>query len=179
MSISQVLVNAEQPFDTSNIPQIGNRSNALRYQTSPQWQQDILGSALTITYDLGKVNYNDSTLQNATYQTVTSDLVSPDQGPGLNWSLHHQYRLYQYSQSGDQVWQLAEATLDLTLANGWTPFVAGGLESDVRESTDPALTDGIWTVGLRRDTSAVNFRVFFGERSFGSSWGSASDVITG
>lgn len=172
-SISQVVVDPERPFSFTNVPQTSNRSDAVRYQTGPEWRQEILDSSLVVRYDIGHVAYDQEELQDSDYQNLNTDLTSPDKDRGLSWSAHHEYRRYQYDESEDAKRQLAELSLILNLSGGWAPFVSGGLESDVKDRTDAALTEGIWRAGLRRTTVRTSFEAFAGERSFGSSWGAS------
>ncbi len=172
-SIAQVVVDPEQPFSLSNVPQISNRSDEVRYEVGPEWRQDILGNSLVVRYDVGHVDYDADELQDVDYQNLNSDLRGPDKDRGLGWSARHEYRLYEYDQSTDATRQLAELSLILHLGGGWAPFVSGGLESDVSDRTDASLTDGIWRAGLRRTTVRTAFEAFAGERSFGSSWGAS------
>lgn len=170
-SISQSVIDPEQPFSSSNVPQIGNRTDAVRLQTGPEWRQDILGSSLNVRYDIGRVDYDDETLQDGDYQLLNTDWTGPEKDRGLTWAIRHEYRRYDYEISDPARRQLAELSLIYELTGGWAPFVSGGMESDVQDRTDGSLTDGIWRAGLRRDTARNFFEAFVGERSFGTSWG--------
>lgn len=168
--VDQVVVDPAQPFSFSNIPQIGNRSNATRYQTGPEWCQDIFGSSLDITTAIGRVDYGDDTLQDTDYQSIETDWTGPEKDRGLGWSLHHEYQAFGYEVSPDAKRQLLELSLFFNLPGGWAPFATGGLESDVNDRTDASLQDGIWSAGLRRNTARSSFEASAGERSFGSTW---------
>ena len=170
-SISQAVIDPEQPFASSNVPQIGNRTDAIRYQTGPEWRQDILGASLVVTYDIGRVQYSDDLLQDGDYQNLDTNLTGPEKDRGLTWEIHHEYRNYDYEISPNARRQLAELSLVYHLRGGWAPFASAGMESDVEDRSSASLEDGIWRAGLRRDTARNSFEAFVGERSFGSSWG--------
>ncbi|MBN8279081.1 MAG: TIGR03016 family PEP-CTERM system-associated outer membrane protein [Gammaproteobacteria bacterium] len=170
-SVSQAVIDPEQPFATSNVPQIGNRTDAIRYQTGPEWRQDILGASLVVSYDVGRVQYSDDLLQDGDYQNLDTDLTGPERERGLTWEVHHEYRNYDYEISPNARRQLAELSLVYHLRGGWAPFASAGMESDVEDRSSASLEDGIWRAGLRRETARNSFEAFVGERSFGSSWG--------
>ncbi|MEO7386017.1 MAG: TIGR03016 family PEP-CTERM system-associated outer membrane protein, partial [Gammaproteobacteria bacterium] len=172
-SISQAVIDPEQPFSSTNVPQIGNRTDAIRYQTGPEWRQDILGSNLDIRYDIGRVDYSDEALQDGDYQNLNTDWTGPDKDRGLTWEFRHEYRNYDYEISDNATRQLAEVSLIYKLSGGWAPFVSAGMESDVTDRTDASLQDGIWRAGLRRETARNFFEAYAGERSFGSAWGAS------
>lgn len=172
-SIAQVVINPEAPFSNSNLPEINNRTDAVRYQVGPQWRQDFLGTSLNVRYDVGRVNYDDKTLQDSDYQTLQSDWTGPDKAHGLTWAVHHEYEKYDYDFSPSAERQLAELSLILEMDGGWAPFVSGGMESDIHDRTSASLEDGIWRAGLRRKTERTFFEAYAGERSFGSSWGAS------
>lgn len=172
-SISQVVVDPEQPFSSSNIPQTGNRTDATRFRIGPEWRQDIFGSSLNVRYDVGRVDYDDETVQDGKYQDLNTDWTGPEKDRGLTWAIRHEYRNYDYELSEDAKRQLAELTLIYEMSGGWAPFVSGGLESDVQNRSDASLEDGIWRAGLRRNTARTAFEAYAGERSFGSSWGAS------
>lgn len=172
-SISQVVIDPEQPFSTSNVPQTGNRSDATRFTIGPEWRQDILGSFLNVRYDIGRVDYDDAAIQDSKYEHLDSDWTGPEKDAGLTWALRHEYRKYEYDISEDALRQLAELSLIYELGGGWAPFVSAGMESDVHDRTDASLEDGIWRAGLRRNTARTSAEAFVGERSFGSSWGAS------
>ncbi|MEZ5566610.1 MAG: hypothetical protein R3F24_14375 [Gammaproteobacteria bacterium] len=135
-SIAQVVVDPKQPFSNTNLPQINNRSDAVRYQFGPELRQDFLGTSLNIRYDVGRVNYDDETLQDGDFQVLNSDWTGPDKERGLTWAVHHEYLKYDYDISPSAERQLAELTLILQIGNGWAPFVSGGMESDVYDRTN-------------------------------------------
>lgn len=172
-SIAQVVIDPEKPFSNSNLPEINNRSDAVRYQTGPQWRQDFLGTSLNVRYDIGRVNYADDALQDSDFQVLQSDWTGPDKDRGLTWAVHHEFLKYDYDFSPSAERQLAEVSLILEMGGGWAPFVSGGMESDVHDRSDAALKDGIWRAGLRRKTDRTFFEAYAGERSFGSSWGAS------
>ncbi|MEQ1800512.1 MAG: TIGR03016 family PEP-CTERM system-associated outer membrane protein [Gammaproteobacteria bacterium] len=172
-SISQVVVDPEQPFSFTNVPQSNNRSDATRFRIGPEWRQDILGSSLNVRYDIGQVNYDDETVQDGHYQDLNTDWTGPEKDRGLTWAVRHEYRNYDYEDSEDAKRQLAELSLIYELSGGWAPFVSAGMESDVEDRTDASLQDGIWRAGLRRETARTAFEAYAGERSFGSSWGAS------
>jgi len=170
-SISQAVIDPEQPFSAGNVPAISNRTDAVRYQTGPEWRQDILGSFLNVRYDIGRVDYDDRTLQDSDYQLLDTDWTGPEKERGLTWAIRHEYRNFDYDVSESVSRQLAELSLIYELGDGWAPFASAGMESDVEDRSDASLEDGIWRAGLRRNTARSFFEAFVGERSFGTSWG--------
>lgn len=169
--ITQAVIDPEQPFSSSNVPRIGNRTDAVRLQAGPEWRQDILGSFLNVRYDIGRMDYDDQALQDGEYQRLNTDWTGPEEDRGLTWAIRHEYRRFDYEFSDAAKRQLAELSLIYELSGGWAPFVSGGMESDLQDRTDGSLSDGIWRAGVRRDTARNFFEAFVGERSFGSSWG--------
>lgn len=172
-SIAQVVIDPEAPFSNSNLPEINNRTDAIRYQAGPQWRQDFLGTSLNLRYDVGRVDYDDETLQDSDFQTMQTDWTGPEKAHGLTWAVHHEYLKYEYDFSPSAERQLAELSLIYEMNGGWAPFVSGGMESDVHDRTSADLEDGIWRAGLRRRTDRTFFEAYGGERSFGSSWGAS------
>jgi hypothetical protein len=168
--VDQVVIDPAQPFSFGNIPQIGNRSNATRYQTGPEWRQEILGSTLDITTAIGQINYGDADLQDANYQSIDTNWEGPEKDRGLSWSVHHAYQSYSYEVSPDAKLQLLEFSLFYNMPDGWAPFATGGRESDVFDRSSAALTDNIWSVGVRKSSPRSEFEASAGERSFGSTW---------
>lgn len=175
-TIDQTVVDPAGTVSFGNLPLTGNRTDAVRYETAPEWHQDILGSELVASYRIGHLDYDDDTLQDVDYRFVDATLTSPDVNRGLGWAVRYEHETYSYDLPPDLKRQLAELTLSWTLAGGWTPFGAIGAESDVLDRTDASFEDTLWRVGVRRSSLRSQMEVYGGERSFGSWFGALFEL---
>lgn len=174
-NIQQVTIDPTKPITFSNVPVISNRTDATTLSASPEWRQKILGNDLDLNYSFGHINYADKSLQDVDYQTIESDLVSPEKERGLSWAVHHEYFKYTYDFPPDATQQMLDLSLFWNMAGGWAPYGSIGLESNADDRTDPSLKDGIWAVGVRRSVERLKFDVSFGKRSFGNTWAASME----
>lgn len=170
-SISQVLKDPEVNVNSSNIPFNSNRTDAVTLETTPRWEQDILGAEFVGSYKLGQISYDADDVQDVNYYYTDLRLNSEEKERGLGWGAEYEHRQYEYEFSPEQKRALGLLRLSWALGDGWEPYGTWGKESDVDDRTDASLEDTIWSLGLRRSTALTEFDAFGGERSFGTTWG--------
>ena len=164
---TQVIKNPKQPVSYTNVPTIGNLSNALVAETGPVWHQTIFGQDVDAKATYGIVDYGSKELQNVDFQTWFLDVGSPRKDRGLSASLHHEYVRYDYTLSPTRQRQALTGTLTYNVGGGLSVAGTAGRESDFPTPTSAALTSNVWNAGFTNSSPSTDLNFFYGHRSFG------------
>jgi len=170
VSQSQTYVDPLGPIPNTNTQLVTNRADLLNLQTTPRLVLPIFSATLDTAGTLGRIDFDDPTLQDADYLRTNSTLGTAATEPGITWSVKHLFTRFEYELP--PVANRQELRLELGYNIGsWGVFGQVGKESPFVDPTDSSLTDRIWQLGLRYQLARTSFRAFIGERSFGDTYG--------
>lgn len=173
--ISQVVADPQGQVPLGNVPRAGNLQDQAIYRLTPEFRQDVFGNELLLQATFGQVRFGNNALatgnavqfEDADFLELRNRFTSAERDRGLGWLLRHEYSEYDYTVVRFER-QLADLALNWQFANGWAPFVAGGVESDFADPTQSKMDVGTWQAGVRFADGNSQYEVSLGERSFGS-----------
>ncbi|MEE9141511.1 MAG: TIGR03016 family PEP-CTERM system-associated outer membrane protein [Gammaproteobacteria bacterium] len=181
---SQVVIDPTQPFASDNIFSEINRTDAFRFEVSPNWIQPI--GRLTefeLQYWYYLIDFEDDEI--IASQTGTGDTESnrarasygsSDEAGRFGWSMFYDYETINYQARIFDV-TFEEAAVELNYEVGASTQIFGtyGAESDFSTPTgvhDGGLDAERWSVGVRyRPNDRNSIEVSTGERFFGTTYG--------
>ncbi len=173
-SINQIAVDPNRPIPRTSIPLTSNRTDLVVLETSPHWIQPIGRMLLDSRVTFGRYDYDDDELVGTDFMYATTRFRGPEENR-INWSINHEYGRFDYEGS-PIVAKNQTASFELSYTfNEFAVFGVIGKESSFRDVQDASLEDTIWQTGLRRRTARSQFEAFYGERSFGKTWGASYD----
>ncbi len=169
-SINQVAVDPNRAIPRTSLALTSNRTDLVVLETSPHWIQPIGRMLLDSRVTFGRYDYDDPMLVGTDFMYASTRLRGPEQNR-INWAINHDYGRFDYEGSPIVAKnQTASVELSYTF-NEFAVFGVIGKESSYLDVQDASLEDTIWRTGLRRRTARSQFEAFYGERSFGRTWG--------
>lgn len=172
-AIASTLTDAQAPLWFSNVPVVGNRTDLTELEVAPRISTEILSHQVGVRAGFGRLNYDDSAIEDVDYQNIETRIADSDRSRGFHFGATHRYRSFNYESPPDAKFQEAFLQVEYLLGNSANSslFVDYGRESDFLKTDSASLDDTYWAVGMRHEIADFEIVLGGGDRSYGSFFG--------
>ncbi len=170
--VTQVNIDPAKKVTGNNFNITGNRSDAIRWEGGPDWNQELgAWSEIDAYYYAGQIKYDGTNASDVDTQRGRFEMGSKaDSESTLAYRLVYDYYNYDYVSIQDVKRQGAYLRLDYDIANEFQIFGLAGLDSDLADRTNGFLTENRWEAGIVAAGTTSRLEASVGNRYFGNTY---------
>ena len=118
--LTQTVIDPNQPISGSNLPITNNRTDQRILEVNPRWVSQFIGNDLSISYQLGRVDYDADDLQDTVYNRISSFYGQGPKADGFSLNVTHDYANYEYETPPKARYQTLALNADNGFGNGFS-----------------------------------------------------------